>query len=209
MYEYTSQPCENFGWAIPPNPGLLTAIARCIPRTNGAPAATTPLLYYPVVGDNLPPLTTHKSGGKTATQKAPGKISLGFPFPWPPSHCSWHAAFDFSPEIRAKNRRHLRPCRICLATATQTNERTCVPRNWEICDCYHRLLSLFSSVLCGDFVYVMVFPQLLLVLYFEKSNTYGSVFAFFLSLALRLLCKLTPPLPMPFDVSHVDLPHRR
>ena len=45
------------------------------------------------------------------------------------------------------------------------------------------------SVLCGDFVFVIVFPQLLLVLYYPKANTYGSVFAFFFGLLLRLLCK--------------------
>merc|ERR1711981_1343572 len=51
---------------------------------------------------------------------------------------------------------------------------------------YKSIYSLF--VLCGDFVFVIVFPQLLLVLYYEKANTYGSVFAFFIGLLLRLLC---------------------
>lgn len=51
---------------------------------------------------------------------------------------------------------------------------------------YKSIYSLF--VLCGDFVFVIVFPQLLLVLYFERSNTYGSVFSFFIALLLRLLC---------------------
>jgi len=46
----------------------------------------------------------------------------------------------------------------------------------------------YLFVLCGDFVFVVVFPQLLLVIYYDKSNTYGSVFAFGLSLLLRLLC---------------------
>ena len=43
-------------------------------------------------------------------------------------------------------------------------------------------------MLCGDFMFVIVFGQLALVLFFEKGNTYGSVFSFFLSLLLRLLC---------------------
>ena len=47
-----------------------------------------------------------------------------------------------------------------------------------------------SSVLCGDFVYVIVFPQLLLVLYLEKANTYGSVVSYFFGLVFRLLCEL-------------------
>ena len=37
-------------------------------------------------------------------------------------------------------------------------------------------------------MFVIVFGQLTLVLFFEKGNTYGSVFSFFLSLLLRLLC---------------------
>lgn len=51
---------------------------------------------------------------------------------------------------------------------------------------YQSVYNLF--VLCGDLVYVVVFPQLLLVLYFEASNTYGSVVSFFLSFILRILC---------------------
>lgn len=51
---------------------------------------------------------------------------------------------------------------------------------------YKSIYDLF--VLCGDFVYVIVFPQLLLVLYYDKANTYGSVFSYFLGLLLRLLC---------------------
>ena len=49
---------------------------------------------------------------------------------------------------------------------------------------------LSFSVLCGDFVYVMVFPQLLIVLYMEKANTYGSVVSYFFGLIFRLLCEL-------------------
>merc|ERR1719282_613888 len=51
---------------------------------------------------------------------------------------------------------------------------------------YRSIYDLF--VLCGDFMFVIVFGQLALVLFFEKGNTYGSVFSFFLSLLLRLLC---------------------
>jgi len=50
---------------------------------------------------------------------------------------------------------------------------------------YKSIYSLF--VLCGDFVYVMVFPQLLLVMFLSWSNTYGSVLSFFLGLIIRLL----------------------
>ena len=37
-------------------------------------------------------------------------------------------------------------------------------------------------------MFVIVFGQLTLVLFFEKGNTYGSVSSFFISLLLRLLC---------------------
>lgn len=63
---------------------------------------------------------------------------------------------------------------------------------------YKSIYSLF--VLCGDFVFVIVFPQLLLVIYYEKSNTYGSVFAFFFSLLLRLLCG-EPAMSLPASMS--------
>ena len=43
------------------------------------------------------------------------------------------------------------------------------------------------SVLCGDLTYVILFPQLLLTLYFPPSNTYGSVLSFLTSFSLRLL----------------------
>jgi high affinity choline transporter 7 len=42
-------------------------------------------------------------------------------------------------------------------------------------------------VLCGDFMYVMVFPQLVLVLFWPRANTYGCVSSFVTSLLLRLL----------------------
>jgi len=63
-----------------------------------------------------------------------------------------------------------------------------------ICNCvisttlaiqYKSIYELF--VLCGDFTYVILFPQLLLVLYWSKSNTYGAISSFFVSLFLRLL----------------------
>jgi Na+(H+)/acetate symporter ActP len=46
-------------------------------------------------------------------------------------------------------------------------------------------------------VYVTVFPQLVLILYFERSNTYGSVVAFCVSLLLRILCQLKDLLKVP------------
>ncbi|XP_071507686.1 high affinity choline transporter 1-like [Diadema antillarum] len=41
-------------------------------------------------------------------------------------------------------------------------------------------------VLCSDFVYVILFPQLVCVIHVDKSNTYGSFTAFTLGLFLRL-----------------------
>ena len=43
------------------------------------------------------------------------------------------------------------------------------------------------SVLCGDLTYVILFPQLLITIYFPPSNTYGSILSFGTSLGLRLL----------------------
>jgi len=63
-----------------------------------------------------------------------------------------------------------------------------------ICNCaisttlaikYKSIYELF--VLCGDFTYVILFPQLVLVLYWSKSNTYGAISSFLVSLMLRLL----------------------
>merc|ERR1719187_2164702 len=51
---------------------------------------------------------------------------------------------------------------------------------------YRSIYDLF--VLCGDFMFVIVFPQLTLVLWWNLANTYGSVFSFVVSLILRLLC---------------------
>ena len=41
-------------------------------------------------------------------------------------------------------------------------------------------------VLCSDFVFVILFPQLVCVIHVEKSNTYGSAFAVLIGLILRL-----------------------
>ena len=41
-------------------------------------------------------------------------------------------------------------------------------------------------VLCSDFVYVVLFPQLCCVVYFSKCNTYGSLLGYILGLFLRL-----------------------
>merc|ERR1712117_456698 len=51
---------------------------------------------------------------------------------------------------------------------------------------FNSIYELF--VLCGDFMFVIVFPQLTLVLYWELANTYGSVCSFFIGIILRLLC---------------------
>ena len=40
--------------------------------------------------------------------------------------------------------------------------------------------------LCGDLVYVVLFPQLLCVVYVPFSNTYGSLVGYTLGLLLRL-----------------------
>jgi len=50
---------------------------------------------------------------------------------------------------------------------------------------YKSIYELF--VLCGDFTYVILFPQLLLVIYWDRANTYGSLASFLVSLLLRLL----------------------
>ena len=53
-------------------------------------------------------------------------------------------------------------------------------------------LSLFITsiydlfVLCADFVYVVLFPQLFCVVYFYKCNTYGSLLGYIIGLFLRL-----------------------
>ncbi|KAK3768201.1 hypothetical protein RRG08_031736 [Elysia crispata] len=42
-------------------------------------------------------------------------------------------------------------------------------------------------LLCSDFVYVILFPQLVCVMYLKKSNSYGSFVAFALGLFFRLM----------------------
>ncbi|XP_037564934.2 high-affinity choline transporter 1 [Dermacentor silvarum] len=41
---------------------------------------------------------------------------------------------------------------------------------------------------CSDIVYVLLFPQLICVLYFQNSNTYGSLLAFSVGVVFRWLC---------------------
>uniref|UniRef100_A0A0K0EGU3 High-affinity choline transporter 1 n=1 Tax=Strongyloides stercoralis TaxID=6248 RepID=A0A0K0EGU3_STRER len=60
--------------------------------------------------------------------------------------------------------------------------------------------------LCADLVYVILFPQLLCVVYFEKSNTYGSLCGYIVGLVIRLsggepLVHLPPVIHFPmYDV---------
>ncbi|XP_065061170.1 high-affinity choline transporter 1-like isoform X2 [Rhopilema esculentum] len=43
------------------------------------------------------------------------------------------------------------------------------------------------SYLCSDIIYVVLFPELLCVLYFGYSNTYGALFGYIMGFLLRLL----------------------
>ena len=43
------------------------------------------------------------------------------------------------------------------------------------------------SYLCSDIIFVVLFPELLCVLYFGYANTYGATFGFFVGFLLRLL----------------------
>ncbi|XP_071946750.1 high-affinity choline transporter 1-like isoform X2 [Antedon mediterranea] len=57
--------------------------------------------------------------------------------------------------------------------------------------------------LCSDFVYVVLFPQLVCVVYIDYTNTYGSLAAYILGLSLRLgggepLLSLSPFIEYPF-----------
>ncbi|XP_071948650.1 high-affinity choline transporter 1-like [Antedon mediterranea] len=57
--------------------------------------------------------------------------------------------------------------------------------------------------LCSDFVYVVLFPQLLSVVYIEFTNTYGSLAAYIVGLTLRLgggepLLNLNPFIEYPY-----------
>jgi len=67
---------------------------------------------------------------------------------------------------------------------------------------YKSIYDLF--VLCGDFMYVMVFPQLVLVLYWPKSNTYGCLANFLLTLVLRLMVG-DPTLGIPPTISFGEI----
>lgn len=52
----------------------------------------------------------------------------------------------------------------------------------------HIHFSLIFRVLCSDMVYVVLFPQLLFVVYWPHLvNTHGSLAAFFMGLFFRLL----------------------
>jgi high affinity choline transporter 7 len=42
--------------------------------------------------------------------------------------------------------------------------------------------------LCSDLVYVVLFPQLLCVVYLKHTNTYGSMVAYWIGILLRLIC---------------------
>jgi len=78
----------------------------------------------------------------------------------------------------------------------------CIIVNCCIATClaivYNNIYDLF--VLCGDFMFVIVFGQLALVLFFKKGNTYGSVSSFFVALVLRLLCG-DPKMDLPRAIS--------
>ena len=43
------------------------------------------------------------------------------------------------------------------------------------------------SYLCSDIIFVVLFPELLCVLYFGYANSYGATFGFFIGFLLRLL----------------------
>ena len=45
----------------------------------------------------------------------------------------------------------------------------------------------YLFLLCSDFVYVVLFPQLLCVLYVRWSNSYGSLVGYVIGLLFRLL----------------------
>lgn len=43
--------------------------------------------------------------------------------------------------------------------------------------------------LCADLIYVILFPQLVCVVYIEKSNTYGSIVGYICMLILKIYLK--------------------
>ena len=45
----------------------------------------------------------------------------------------------------------------------------------------------YKISLCSDLVYVVLFPQLFCVVYFKRTNTYGSMVAYWTGIILRLL----------------------
>lgn len=46
-----------------------------------------------------------------------------------------------------------------------------------------------ARVLCADLLYALLFPQLVLVLYFpDRCNKYGCLASFFIGALLRCLC---------------------
>ena len=48
-------------------------------------------------------------------------------------------------------------------------------------------ISKYSRAMCSDLVYVILFPQLLIVVHFKDwVNTYGSLFAYCIGMFLRL-----------------------
>jgi high affinity choline transporter 7 len=56
--------------------------------------------------------------------------------------------------------------------------------------------------LCSDLVYVVLFPQLVTVVYFKNTNTYGSMCAYWVGIILRLsggepLFNIKPFIPFP------------
>ena len=52
-------------------------------------------------------------------------------------------------------------------------------------DCH--ILCLFFRAMCSDLVYVVLFPQLLIVVHFKDwCNTYGSLFAYIVGMFVRL-----------------------
>uniref|UniRef100_A0A915D386 High-affinity choline transporter 1 n=1 Tax=Ditylenchus dipsaci TaxID=166011 RepID=A0A915D386_9BILA len=56
--------------------------------------------------------------------------------------------------------------------------------------------------LCADLVYVVLFPQLLCVVYFERSNTYGCLLGY----AMGLLMRLSGGEPMLFFPATIHYP---
>ncbi|XP_070183650.1 high-affinity choline transporter 1-like, partial [Littorina saxatilis] len=62
-----------------------------------------------------------------------------------------------------------------------------------VCGCLATVIAVTAEsiyglfVLCSDLMYVVLFPQLTLVLWFRRSNSYGCLSGFFLSFLLRIL----------------------